>query len=226
MDPVTGALIGTGIGALADVFGQSSANKANWRIAKKQMEFQERMSSTAYQRAVGDMRAAGLNPMLAYQQGGATSPAGASARMESVTGGRMSERVASAFALKSQIELMQAQTAKTNQEARQIKEQTDMGVYGPTPGTSAGGYAQAYETAKKQLEKLGFDIESSRWDAASKKFGVEELQQFTMRLTKAQAEIAESGVSEAKANKLAWDKLMSMGGPWAKIAAFLLPFFK
>ncbi len=50
--------------------------QAKW--AKNQMDFQEKMSNSAYERAMADMRRSGLNPILAYKQGGASTPSGAS----------------------------------------------------------------------------------------------------------------------------------------------------
>lgn len=47
--------------------------------AQRNRDWQKMMSDTAYQRAVKDMRAAGINPMLAYAQGGSSTPSGSMA---------------------------------------------------------------------------------------------------------------------------------------------------
>lgn len=54
----------------------SVAMNYNSAEALANREWQEHMSNTAYQRAVEDMKKAGLNPILAFANGGASTPGG------------------------------------------------------------------------------------------------------------------------------------------------------
>ena len=138
-----GSAVAPIIGAAGSLFGQSSANQANKDLAdqanafnaaqsKVQMEFQERMRSTQYQTAVKDLQAAGLNPMLAYAQGGAGNLSGASAsavappKMENVVANAANSALTT-MQLNTNLKqnaLLDAQINKTDTESDNIQADT------------------------------------------------------------------------------------------------------
>lgn len=156
------------IAAGSNILGGIMGNNANAKQAEKnrqfedqqasrQMDFQREMSTTEYQRAVADMRAAGINPILAAKLGGNSSPSGASgsgssAHMENV----LSEAGAVPMALqkaKADLELTQqmSKTETTKQLLNKSNAYGSMGIPGivKVPFTSAKAAFDGFKKAKE-----------------------------------------------------------------------------
>lgn len=113
-------IVGDVIGGILGNSAQKKANRANVALQREQLAWEERMSNTSWQRSVADMRAAGINPMLAVSQGGASTPTSSAAQVQPEDAlARSASSAASKAMQAAQISLLQQQARSAKEEADQ-----------------------------------------------------------------------------------------------------------
>ncbi len=154
------------IGIGTSVVSAFSARDTNRRA----QQFAERMSSTAHQREVADLRAAGLNPILSATGGrGATTPT----PQLKVPGEKLPQEVTARRLAKSQVKLQQGQLETQQEMAETERTKQDL------------NWAHTLTQGKQQLltdynaQKVLLGLERGRLDATKAGIFHRFLSQFT-----------------------------------------------
>jgi hypothetical protein len=182
-DAIMAAVAPAVIGGAMDMAGGMFGNNANKDIAQqanqfasaqsdKQMAFQREMRATQYQTTVEDLKKAGLNPMLAYTQGGAGTPSGAQAQptvahMENPMKGATQTAIGAAN-VAADLKLKKEQALATSAQAEASNSQALSSVAAALKMLEESKKpSQEIENLKKQLDVMASQITANNAQAGA-----------------------------------------------------------
>lgn len=155
--PLIAAVAPALIGGIASAWGTAAANAEAKSASQAQMAFQKETLRHQYQWGMEDMRKAGLNPILAYKQGGAGSAGGSSYTPQNVGSAAVSgASTATSSALASRAQEVQLENIKADTALKGSQDETQAALQiqalaqaGQAKSSSA--LMQAQEVTQKQL---------------------------------------------------------------------------
>lgn len=207
--PLTGGASLAAYGMYATHSAQKKANTTNIALQQQQQSWEEKMANTSYQRAVGDLKAAGLNPMLAYSQGGATTPNVSAAQVipEDALGRGMQSALQQAMAAE-QIKQMQAQTHLITANAEGQDLNNRMNAWNePYSARAASNRAAQLEAdadaAMQRVKNLKTEWETDKQDLKVK----QRLEEALVEAQQAATKLAQLDIPEAQASADFYSKL-------------------
>ncbi|AXH76418.1 MAG: DNA pilot protein [Microviridae sp.] len=159
--------IGDAFSAAVGWFGAEQQNRRQADAAEAANTFSAQQFATRYQTTTADMKAAGLNPMLAYSQGGGSPPSGQQANVPANSG----ESAVRSYSANASTELIKAQVDNVEADSRAKRAQAGLfeaqtGASGASADQSRASIGFMEHQSRKIIEEIkNIPKEGNRLDA-------------------------------------------------------------